>query len=105
MGRPSKQRPTLAVVVDGDVLTWTDGHLSSTSETLAQRARFLAAIKAPLLSPVNIAPVVAEIDDPENRQAALVTMLNVAPGRAIVWEADDPTLEALRTHRSALGAS
>ena len=92
MGRPSITGDSIVVVIDGDLLIWTDGLLSGTNKALIDAAYRLSKYELPVeLSPFG-PEIPASLDIVTSPERALAAMMGAKPGRARVLEAPKSVL-------------
>jgi hypothetical protein len=94
MSRKNITGQTIAVDADGELLVWTDGHISGSAE-LVKKARYAANIELPVDITFLGPTVIAELDNAENPAGALAAMLSVTPGRGRILDAPKEVLDLL----------
>lgn len=92
MGRPKITGPTIVVEIEGNLLIWTDGYLTSTNKELLRTAKFLSTFGLPVqLTPLG-PEILAGLDFPDAPERAVAAMLGARPGRGRVLEAPEEVL-------------
>lgn len=95
MARPSITGETIVVVIDGDVLTWTDGLLSGTNHDLVSKAHWVSDRQLPVDLTAFGPTVSASLTDIAFPERALAAMLGVKPGRGRIITAPEQILNML----------
>lgn len=93
MGRPLKSGPSVVVNVEGDLLVWTDGHLTGNNKEHIKAAKWLSTYAIPVEVNSNGLTAEAQLDDPENPLGALAAILGIVPGRGIILEIPESVLQ------------
>lgn len=97
MARPSISGPSIVVSIDGDVLVWTDGHLTGENKEHIKAAKWLSSYGIPVEVNRDGLTIEAQLDNPENQLGALAAMLGVIPDRGRILEAPSSLMDHIRT--------